>query len=241
MNIYDLKSYVITINPDRMKQRFYSHATPEIFPGIKDTKNKLVGGLQSHLKLWETIVSLYKKDQYILIFEDDAFLCRKITDNDQKAINIFLNEIHGDIMLLGYNPNINNFAKTKTTKLLYGHALDIHAYIIKVDFADYLYNKYSKKMNSYLHKKLLPIGHIDTPLLIHKVYAIYPMLYTQKNDPRYDNVLAQKGLNYDTNQLLYSIYKTINYLHHTNFLIPVSVSVIILIICAISAFYLKKV
>ena len=112
MNIDKLPSYVITIDPDRMKKRFYSHTLPNIFPGIKDVNNKLVGGLQSHLKLWKSLKSLYNEDKYVLIFEDDAFLCRNMTDFDKKTINNFLNEIKGNIMLLGFNPYINNFNRT---------------------------------------------------------------------------------------------------------------------------------
>ena len=239
MNIDNLPSYVITIDPERMKKRFRSHTSPTIFPGIKDTSNKLVGGLQSHLKLWQSLQSIYKDSDYVVIFEDDAFLCRNMTDFDKKAINIFLNEIKGNIILLGFNPYINNFTKTKYKKLLRGYALDSHAYIIKVKFATYLYDKYYNQMNSYLNKKLLPLGHVDTLLLVYETYTIYPMLYGQKDDPRYHNIFSKKGFNNETNTLAYPIYKSLNYLHHKNLLIPLTLLIFFTIIFIVLKYYKK--
>ena len=245
MNIDTLPSYLISLSSDRIKTNFYAAHKPCIFSGIKGkgiTRKHAasIGCFKAHFKLWETLVASYDKNQYILIFEDDAALCRDMTEEHKQTINTFMNEINGNILLLGYNPSCNNLHKTEYKNLKYGHTLDTHAYIIKVEFADYFHKKYFKQMNSYTHQILFPTGSIDTLFLRYKVYVLYPMLFIQKNDKRYDSILLHEGYNNKTNHLLYGFVKTVNDLHYNKKLLPIIVISIIIFIVIIILFYIKS-
>tara|TARA_Y100000389_G_C17082104_1_gene327122 strand:+ start:12 stop:512 length:501 start_codon:yes stop_codon:yes gene_type:complete len=148
---------------------------------------------------------------------------------DINAINTFRNKFKGNILLLGFSPNINNFTRTKHYKILKGYCTDTYSYIIKVEFATYLYDKYYSKMLSFWAKKMLPLGHVDTLFLIYEVYAMYPMLYGQKDDKRYDSIFINKGFNKNTKPIVYFGFRVANLIYH-KYLPSIPVVIIIFII-----------
>ena len=244
MNSQNIPSYVITINIDRMRERFNAHVIPTIFNGVLDRNSKLIGALKSHFHVWNSLKDLHKPTDYVLIFEDDANLCRNMTIFDHKAINNFINKIKGNVMLLGFSPNIHSFQNTKYSKIKKGYSLDCYAYIIKVEFATYLYNKYYQKMTTKLHQKLLPLGHVDTLFLIYEVYTLYPMLYGQKDDKRYNNIFLKKGLVTNSKpykDLVYLGFKISNEIYHCHISKIASLIVLILILVIYIRFGTKRI
>ena len=147
----------------------------------------------SHVALWETLTTLYGPTEYVVCFEDDASLCREMDNVDHAAVRNFMAN-GGDLLMLGFHPNIHRFRSTTQERLVRGHGLDLHAYVIRVGFAQKLHDEYADRMQSALHRMCLPLGHIDTLLLVHEVHALHPMLYVQTNEKRYANILSNGGI-----------------------------------------------
>ena len=203
-----LPSYVITVDKLRMRSRFRSNLTPTIFEGIKHPWFA-VGCMLSHLALWKKLTTLFDSNEYVVCFEDDASLCRKVDNEDNVAVSNFLNN-KGDLLMLGHHPDIHLFCCTAYNRLLYGHSLDMQAYIIRVGFAKKLHDKYASRMQCALNQRFFPLGAIDTLLLIHKVHAIHPMLYIQANEQRYFKTLTKEGTYNDTQVIKTAVFLVAN-------------------------------
>ena len=110
----DIKSYVITINPDYKTSKQYlalieSGITPEIVPGViasdEDMKPyrflepRHVGVSLAHFNCWEKIIN--ENIDYALIFEDDAFPISKDPCKMNKLIKTAVKKAGGfDILKL---------------------------------------------------------------------------------------------------------------------------------------------
>ena len=136
----------------------------ERFDGVVQSK---VGCTLSHLNLWEQHAKRAGSTA-ILVFEDDARLCRSIVKEDEEAIADFLNDDTRGAMLLGWHPHLHrvNRARGRAKR---GYALDLHAYILKADYARHLVERYASTLRSRLHQKFAPCGTIDTIFLLEPV------------------------------------------------------------------------
>lgn len=223
----ELDSYVITINQQRLKQRFRSHTSPFVFFGITDA-NPMWGCTQSHLGLWKYLLTKYENDAYVLIFEDDAFLHRNIEEADEDAISLFLNDVNGNILLLGFNPTVFKM-KEVYGRLMYGYALDAHAYIIRVGYARTILEKYECVFSRPWGKLLLPMGSIDTLFVVRSHHILHPMLYVQNGlKNKYSKLPAIDARR--SNYLIFAIIQAANRLHFDYFFICVVCSIITLLI-----------
>lgn len=154
----------------------------ERFAGVQKAR---VGCTLSHLLLWQMAVA--RGHEAFVVFEDDARCSRELSVEDTKAVQHFLQLANGPgVLLLGYN-QISQSLVVDSEPLAQGHALDLHASIIKRSEAQRLLRKYARMMRDPLHQCFAPAGTIDTIFLLERVWLLRPMVFVQADNPRYKN------------------------------------------------------
>lgn len=189
-----LPRYVITVDEERYdgcRKHLRSALGWDVvrrFDGIVKPK---VGCTLTHLKLWEQHArEARRRSEAMLVFEDDARLCRPIDDEDERAVARFLDDESQGLMLLGWHPHLHRM-RDGAGRAKRGIAVDAHAYIIKAGHARYLLDRWAAKMRSRLHQAFAPTGAIDCLFLLEPVTMLDPMLFVQDKMKRYENPVAQ--------------------------------------------------
>lgn len=229
MDFASLKAYVITIDPARLAARFKSHVAPtnlEVFAGVRQAAT---GCTISHFALWDHIRRAHRPDEYILVFEDDAYQHRRLVPSDLHAIDSFCSHLQGDILLLGFNPTIHTYRDVQG-RLKQGRGLDSHAYLIRVAYADRLHTRYHSKSSSVAHNLWAPLGAVDTLFLFQDCHLLVPMLYVQSGRGDYRKVAQAGGHPVHGSPTLMWGLAAINRIHFLNpFLLPALVVLVLLL------------
>lgn len=153
------------------------------FDAIEDKDKPSRGCFRSHAKI---ISDAYKKrTKRLLVFEDDAFYNKRITDEEIDEIRKFLDNEDWEIFLLGSSPNIWTYTIEKTqgyNKIYKGHFLDAGAYILN--------RKGIKKYKNLKWGGDTKVIDKDVFMKNNKAYTRYPRVYNQRlvpNDISYGN------------------------------------------------------
>lgn len=197
----NIQKYVITINDDRYNG--FNDRIPWYVNKYNGVRKKNIGCGLSHLNLWKEAGKLH---DVFLVFEDDAMLCRDFTQQDEESVQKFLDDDDRYILFLGYNTDVSYYTGHRSSNIVDGYGLDLHAYIIKTPYAKYLEERYGKMVRTNIFHWW---GAIDTIFLMEPISMLTPILFIQYGDPRYDNIEKFTMSNKPKN--ITRILTTINY------------------------------